>query len=298
MGVKLHRGFESRPLRFAEVLQTRGRSVAERAYRSLQVSSVDDARHAPALAIADRSPEDAQLADPHAPPGRCSLQRAIVGVRRQRLVGEHVGHCAQGCTVVVGVELAQIALRLSVEFDRDLRHVSSALVVEGAVLGFELCDGIGECYAGLAPFDRLVGGLHRGDVLGSVGEYVILQLICVKRQQDGDGCAAMSDERWSSCGPDLVNHAADLAAEFSNRDGSHAVIVRQVAEHRETTPLGGERDAATSGGTGVKGECEKETTLVELPLAAEQETLLNILSYSSIFGGKELKAANEWETKP
>jgi hypothetical protein len=35
--------------------------------------------------------------------------------------------------VVVGVEPAQIALRLAVEFDRDLRHATSALVIEGAL---------------------------------------------------------------------------------------------------------------------------------------------------------------------
>jgi len=81
-------------------------SVAERAYRALQVAAVDDARYAPALAIADGSPEDAQLADPQSPPGRSALQCAIVRLGRQRLVGEHVGHRAQGCTVVVGVELA------------------------------------------------------------------------------------------------------------------------------------------------------------------------------------------------
>jgi len=90
--------------------ENRGRrpsgSVAERAYRSLQVATVNDARHAPVLAIADRSPQDAQLADPQSPPGRSSLQCAIVRVGRQRLVGEHAGHCAQGCAVVVGVELA------------------------------------------------------------------------------------------------------------------------------------------------------------------------------------------------
>jgi len=82
------------------------RSVAERAYRSLQVAAVNDARHAPALAVADRSPQDAQLADPQSPPGRSSLQCAIVRIGRQRLVGEHVGHRTQGCAVVVGVELA------------------------------------------------------------------------------------------------------------------------------------------------------------------------------------------------
>jgi hypothetical protein len=83
-----------------------GRSVAERTYCPLQVAAVNNARHAPALAIADRSPQDAQLADPQSSPGRSPLQCAIVRVGRQRLVREHTGHRAQGCAVVVRMELA------------------------------------------------------------------------------------------------------------------------------------------------------------------------------------------------
>jgi hypothetical protein len=135
---------------------------------------MNDARHAPALAGADRSPQDAQLADPQPSPGCSPLQSAVVRVGRQRLVCEHVSHRSQRRAVVVGVELAQIALRLAVKFDRDLRHGASARAVEGTVLGLELGDGIGERHAGLALLDRLVRLAHRGDVLGCVGEYVVL----------------------------------------------------------------------------------------------------------------------------
>jgi hypothetical protein len=79
------------------------------------------------------------------------------------------------------VALAQIALRLAVELDRDPRHWTSARVVEGTVLGLELGDCVGERHAGLAPLDRRVRLTHRGDVLGCVGEYVVLKLLCVER---------------------------------------------------------------------------------------------------------------------
>lgn len=45
-----------------------------------RLAAVDDARYAPALAVADRA--------------------------RHRIVGEHVGHRTQGCAVVGGVEPA------------------------------------------------------------------------------------------------------------------------------------------------------------------------------------------------
>lgn len=149
-------------------------SVAERAYCSLQVAAVNDARHAPALAVADCSPQDAQLADPQSSPGCSPLQRAIVRVGRQRLACEHVSHRSQRRAVVVRMELAQIALRLAVKLDRDLRHGASARAVEGTVLGLELGDGVGELQGGLALLDRLVRLAHRSDVLGCVGEYVVL----------------------------------------------------------------------------------------------------------------------------
>ena len=133
-----------------------------------------DARHAPALTVAHYAPEDAQLADPQPSPGCSTLQSAIVRIGRQRLVCEHVSHRSQRRAVVVRVELAQIALRLAVKFDRELRHGASARAVEGTVLGLELGDGDGKRHAGLALLDRLVRLAHRGDVLGCVGEYVVL----------------------------------------------------------------------------------------------------------------------------
>jgi len=81
-------------------------SAAERAHRSLQVATVNNARYAPTLATANGSPQDAQLADPQSPPRCSSLQRSIVCVSWQRLVGEYVGHRTQGCAPVIGVELA------------------------------------------------------------------------------------------------------------------------------------------------------------------------------------------------
>lgn len=98
------------------------RSSAKRADGSLKIAAVYDTRHAPAVVRIDRTPEDAKLANTQASPWHSSFQCPIVCVGRQWLLAEHVSHRSQRRALVVGMELAQIALRLAVELDRDLRH--------------------------------------------------------------------------------------------------------------------------------------------------------------------------------